>query len=1709
MAYSGPLSLTCFLCLLTFSTGTIPRPTLFVTAPNVFRIGVEETVVVNVLNVNEPIDVTINLQDRSNGSPHVYSHVILKGVKPDKPEKVSIGLRFDDIPSLTLESQYAYLFVESTSSQLDIPFREGKEVLVTYNSTFVFIQVDKPIYNPQQNVSMHIIPVGLDLKPSKEPIRIDIINPKGTIIEREEGNITDSGLIRKEYRFPAHPVFGKWSVIVYYGPMYRFKTKAHFTVKEHVLPKFNVKISADEYILSSTDKIAVGINAKYPYGKSVNGRLSLRVGIQDIDKTIVKIHTEIDFTELLQNQSKGVFNHQNRLQKAIQMISLNEIFETNWFELFLGKYVYLEARVIEAATGIMEKMTTAIPIVEHKYHFAVDNTLRFFKRGLPFEVKADVLLPSGQPVDEGIRVRAKCTCILSNGTKVKLAAANDHVEHHRTNRNGQINFFFTVPLNAEEVVVNLTTNDNTLARVDQNGFVLFEARPYESPNENYMLIRILHEDFDKLRVAVGTELQAQVILSDSSSVQRIIHYMVIARNKVMAQNTIESMLNEPVNLPVFVTNDLVPFVRIVAFYIDENQDVVADSIILEVENVCENTVSISVIDNGNSIKPNKDITLIVDGKPSTRVGLMAVDKSVYNLENYERLSKEKLFKKMRGFDLGCGPGGGSSTEDVFERAGITVITNANLNVQRREGLDCPIAASRRRRSIYDDELNEELQEMCNKGRQKATSKSCDDAAAKIAEKKLLSVEDKLIKRFYNCCVEEVNSNLVKSTRQSTVTVDKNDFESRTEFPERWLFEEIEIGENGFEQLTLTTPGSITTWFVHGTGISNDVALCVADPLEVKVFKPFFMKLDLPYSVISGERVHIQVVLYNYVEEDFEVDVFMFGVTGVCLSDSSDEDTQSQSVTLKGNDQALVAFIIVPMLSGSFDITVGAIATSSTREERDSVVRNLKVIPDGLHHMSTLSLILDPSNSVKSAPYEEDGIFKHTHIASESGIPQGDVVTISLPSDVVKGSDTLILKLTGDPIGPTLTTIAEGLEGALELPTACGEQTLIQFAPHIHALSYLNATGQLTLPIYNQAQRVLKEGYDREMAFFQDDGSYKEWKNSDHSSTWLTAFATLTMCEANQFIFIDSQVISKSIHWLMNHQNMDGHFNETYLGRDTVDGLKGKAALTAHVLTTLVKCKHHVTFSVHQSIKKATEYLEVVISNKAIENKYALAITTYALSLAHSKSRHTANTKLLSLASEDEELGYHYWNVEETTLEAEELVQCWRSFKPSSISVKTTGYALLAQIKLGNMDTANEVADWMVRQQRHLTIGFQSTTCNCGVGLAQSACVLPRQQQFVQNLISCDVQVGMQALAEYAKKTHASSSLNLDVKVKFFDDKIDSTILNLRKNNALVQQQLEIVDAARKRIVIETNGTGTAQLQMSLAYNTKAKVNFKPCIFSVAASTTEVKNSKKNGRNLRYEVRACARNLQEKKVAMGVLEVQLFSGFSFIKDTVIKRGGFKEFEEANRSVLFYLEPVPRDDSSCVTFEIEQLFTVVSIQPVTVSMYDYSEPDNKCTEFYQPPGGSELLSLLCVNETCQCSDEKCATFSSESSLEELVEHACSSDYVYEITVKRVEQHEHWYKYTGKITPLTPNHADIIKKEASSTKRTFWLSKGCKHLMKKNRKYLVMGPNSIVHSSRGGKTEYLLDGNAHIELIAKREALKGSNFARHISESCQKHV
>ena len=72
------------------------------------------------------------------------------------------------------------------------------------------------------------------------------------------------------------------------------------------------------------------------------------------------------------------------------------------------------------------------------------------------------------------------------------------------------------------------------------------------------------------------------------------------------------------------------------------------------------------------------------------------------------------------------------------------------------------------------------------------------------------------------------------------------------------------------------PDTITSWFITGFALSAENGLGLTERAEkLKVFKPFFIVLDLPYSIKSGEIVAVSIIVFNYLNADQTADVILY------------------------------------------------------------------------------------------------------------------------------------------------------------------------------------------------------------------------------------------------------------------------------------------------------------------------------------------------------------------------------------------------------------------------------------------------------------------------------------------------------------------------------------------------------------------------------------------------------------------------------------------------------------------------------------------------------------------------------------------------------------------------------------------------------------------------------------------------------------------
>ncbi|XP_078580350.1 complement C3-like [Branchiostoma floridae x Branchiostoma japonicum] len=1673
------------LCLLSSAVLAQQGPAYFISVPNLLKVGTEETVSVNIFNVPNPVRVKVYLQDYPDRKS-TFSEAEVD-VNQDEPSLVTVRVNADNLPESTATKRYVYLVAKSDDPQLT--FQKEAQVLLSFQQGYVFVQTDKPIYTPNQKVKMRIMPLDQDMTPASQPVKLEILNPQGIIVEQKTFQGSATGFIAETFDFPAFPLFGNWTTIAYYGPEMQLNVSTQFEVREYVLPTYGVKIiPSNPYILPQDDVISGEVEALYTYGKGVDGFLDLKLGIIDQEgnrQLFAQLQTEV-------NDGYGFYEIQTQRIKDLDL----------WFPE--GSRLYLEAAVTEEAGGLREiAVLTSISFETSPFKIGYDLTATHFKPGLPFLVKLTLIYPNTKPAED-IPVRVSATAIIPGQDPIVILGRNNEHNSDTTNQYGQASFTVDVPPATQTLTVTAQTEQVGLPAAHQ-AQEDFEATPYQSPSASYLLVRVLQRG----PIPVDEAIDVEAVVTKQNDIQSY-NYMVVTRGQVTHQGKIVRQGGVLKTITFRTSAVMAPISRLIVYYINLQGEVVADSTLLEIENVCRNKVTVSSVDN---VEPQEQANIEVEADPNSLVGLLAVDQAVYLLNNYNRLTSQKMFQAMAKYDQGCGPGGGQDSTNVFKDAGVTVLTNAQLSPAVRSNAGCG-TQSRRKRDLQNSleakamEFSEDLQPCCTEGQKwDPLGRSC------LQRAKLNSTsQDECYFAFLTCC------NHARSLRRLgrgrgrmggggglldiPIDEDESQLVARTEFPETWIFEDVQVDDGGQAVVPVTVPGSITTWVIQAVGISTANGMCVAEPFRMESFKKFFIHLQLPYSIIRGEQVAVRATIFNYDQQDLRVNVYMQGVEGVCSGARAGERSERKTLFIKGNDAASVLFPIIPLEVGTFPIRVLAFSTAAGG---DIIEKSLQVIPEGVERRLTRSIFVDPKGRAQDRKREgEEGVDLPTEhdVDPDNGL-QFDVVDVRLPPETIEGSEKCAISVMGDIMGPTITTTIGGLGTLLRLPTGCGEQTMIKLAPNVYVLSYLHCTDQITKDVEEKAYDFIRQGYNRQLGHRRPEGCFSVWGQNNRypCSTWLTAFVNKVFCQAKKFVSsIDEEAVCTAMEWLLSTQREDGAFKEVYKvhHREMTGGIQGDASMTAFVLISLLENCECPIAERSIAIERATRFLERQLDQ--LQRPYVIAIVTYALHLADSPVKGAANEKLRSIAKYDEGTNSRYWEADASSI-ADGQKPYWYTRKPSAIAVETTAYALLTQMHLGDIQYSNPIVVWLTLQ-RNSAGGFVSTQ---------------------------DTVVALQALSSYCGSTKVDPT-QFTCQLTSDNDLDVNEEIHVDEDNALIQQ--EKTAPVGGKLFLSTSGTGIGQMQVEVRYHTP-DVHRERCLFEVAVTTEEAEapvepdedpeedqegdedypdydgeldarersafsSRSRIGGFLRsrsriarqaeddqsqhfIRVRVCTSYRGQRDASnMAIMDIGMFSGFEPVKqdlEQLLNRVGeqaVQRYETTNRAVLLYFDQITSEEI-CVSVRMKRVSLVGAVQPVPVSVYDYYQPDDACTTFYHPSQGSPLLATLCEGSQCICAEGKCPKETSPKKLRDLTqrdleEKACNDlDYAFRVIVMEVRQEGSFDRINMLVeSPIKKGLDDVFDGE----ERVFWKRKTCSSLqLVEGTTYLLMGKDGTKYTDEEG--------------------------------------
>ncbi|XP_011171215.1 alpha-2-macroglobulin-like protein 1 isoform X3 [Solenopsis invicta] len=1495
------------------------------TAPKRFLAGETESGCLSLHNLEPPAHVVLELLSPAGGAS-VEEEVLTRtsGIVKTGIEtclelavpftkyfnaRLRLKIKFDKYPDYVVETE--------------------KEVYIEHDSLITFVETDKPVYKPGQDVNIRILMLKHDLKPWKKTIpKVWIENPSEVRVAQWANVSTENGMAQLKFALSSEPTPGAWKIKVEKRrsqPQLVHSTV--FEVKKYVLPRFQVTVTSPGYILADAENVTWNICAKYSYGKPVKGKLLLKSTPQiptwRRKPNLPEIHYE---TELDSPDGCTEFV----LSGAVLGLAQWKVAPNN---------IVLIANFTETGTGIVETTISRTVVVHQalKLEFR-PYTPKYFKLGLPYHGKLRVSRHDDTPAPHEkiqlcVRVRGK-----DEWLRVVVECRN-----FTSSSDGFVDFVVPPPhrnivlLSFVATGVDYPTkyySPDTRWRVfmDQPSAHI-EVNPWYSPSDSYLAVARGYQPIvcgEKYSFNVMYTVPAKSKTNESVS----FHYSINSKGDLLIYGhvkhrpTRDTVLNysefrnllgavEPGNktdqgtiahrfpLSVKITPSMAPVSELLLYYVRSDGEIVATTYSIKVGHCFENKVKTAWHTDAQT--PGTATQYHVEAAPWSLCGISAVDKSTRFLAGAKTnlIDADQTFAQLKRFHIE------PESRPIWTWTHCKVTSQEETNTEfdhlpSPAFEESPAWARKRRRTVmyngglvnyvdaiqaFDDfgavvmsdlilETRPCLQ-LRNRGRGRSMNVGIMGPIPFFAASADVET-DGMFKMAKTLPMAYPLLNNIMGPEQGYVDQVPDQPAIRSYFPETWLWELVPTGKEGKVTIERTLPHTITDWIGYTACISPTHGLGIAPPTTITGFQPFFLDYSLPYSVKRGEMLRMKVSLFNYMQHSLPVKIKLEDATGLDLHLSH----AVASFCVKPRDSVVHEYILRPRVLGEVNITVSASIDSDYAEPcgpevllytRDVIIKPILVLPEGFPVETTKSAFICPKD------FSDDSTITWN---------------LNLPNDLVPESATAYVSLIGDILGP----VFENLDKLVRLPMGCGEQNMILFVPNIHVIGYLDAIGVENPQLRAKAIKHMEKGYQRELIYRHPDGSYSAFgpeSSEDGSSIWLTAFVIKSFAQAKNIIHIDERDLKISVKWMVKKQLENGCF--PVIGRVFHKDMKGglqdddnsSSALTAYILISLLESGVPLTASL---INNALHCLE-----KGMEDDrgttYTAALSTYALTLLEHPKANNSMKSLMKRATRNNDL---LW---------------WEDkHKPSlGLSIEMTAYAVLSLVKLGgemNMVEALKAIRWMSKQ-RNAEGGFTSTQ---------------------------DTVLGLEALTRYAT---AMSSNTTDLSVLVTAGEVDQ-VYRMHNDNRMVLTQIRL-PVVPTIVQIFAEGEGCVLVQSNIKYNVAHATGSEAFDLSVnAAPATWLDECSMQ------KITICTRyKMADGESNMALLEVSMISGYvpdrtslhSLLEnpDTKVKR-----IEDDRGIVAIYFDKLI-NQKTCISFTVTRENIVDRLEPANVKLYDYYQQE----------------------------------------------------------------------------------------------------------------------------------------------------------------------
>ncbi|XP_014293821.1 CD109 antigen [Halyomorpha halys] len=1414
-------------------------------------------------------------------------------------------------------------------------FVNSTKLTFSQRSMTIFIQTDKPIYMQGQTVNFRAIPIDTELQAFDNTIDVYMLDPKKYIMRRWLSRQSNLGTVSLNYQLSDQPRFGEWTIqVIAQGQVEEYS----FLVEEYYQTRFEVNVTMPAFFFTTEKYLTGTVMANYTSGAPVHGNLTLKAAIKPINKLKKDYEEELEkyftFDESFPFWISSLYVQTNQIP---HLRFFNGVYEFHYPMSELEKYVpSLEEMEITVTATVGERFLDEV-ISSYTTARIFNSSVRInflggspqvFKPMMPFTVYIASSFHDGSPLSHNRLESGR----MEVSAEVQSGGGVRSFGPRILNMSSELQGVWEMKIDLYDDL-GLAGNDNPYEILNDVDSMRIYASFKDGEGERAQteLLLFSHYSPSNRHIKVSTTTKDAkvgeyiIFHVQSNFFMESFDYLVMAKGIILHASQ-EIMKNNIRTFAVTLSAEMAPAATVLVYHIGRYGDIITDSLTFPVNGISRNNFTLFI--NNKKARTGKKVEVAIYGQPGAYVGLSGIDKPFYSMQAGNELTYAKVIQKMATFDEDTNgtysetwyshegdpedfvyfPSStyGIDANRTFEYAGLIIFTDVDIPrridyCNRSLGLmDCLNGRCYR------------IEERCN------GILNCDDGTDEA-----------------NC--PRHNYTDLQNFRKSRFNRIQRHYDNV------WLWRDINIGPHGRYIFEVDVPQRPAHWMVSAFGMSPNLGFgMIQHPIEYIGVLPFYINVEMPLVCTQGEQVGVRVTVFNYMTNDIEAVVVLAGsndykfvhveMNGIVRSYNPRTSYGEHQffVYIKAQDAAVVYLPIVPTRLGDIKVKVMA----STLIGKDVITRNLHVLADGLPQYRHQSILLDLSNRAY--------IFQYMHV----NVTDTPIIPYDEDRYYIFGSNKAFVSVVGDVVGPIFPTMPVNASSLLHLPMDCAEQTIFSFAANMYTTIFMRLINQRNRTLEKYSFYHMNIGYQKALSFMNEDGSFSffrtDWNHSS-PSVWLTAYCARIFQEASfyeweNYIYIDPQVISKAVSWVLKHQLPEGSFyevawfhdrkiNSTLSWPDNPIQFRN-ISLTAHVLIMLETVKDltgGLGSAVATAQAGAIKWLErnLELMNHA-EDPYEIAIVAYALMLSKATTAETAFGILSRHARA--EGGYTYWGKEKVPLppfkmeNQKPFLLPRLPYKYDASNIETTSYALLVYVARQEIETES-IMKWL-NSQRLTDGGWASTQ---------------------------DTAWAMKALIEYTNRNRLRDVSGLTVSIEATALPGQTKILHVFHNNIAQLQRIEIPHAWGT-VKVQAKGAGFAILQMSVQYNVDIpKFQTQPPVKAFSLHTRAIFHGR-NQSHITYN--SCQRwiNLNESvRSGMTVLDVTIPTGYIIqqqkLDQYILARNvrNLKRAKFEGRKVLFYFTYLDNNDI-CVNFTVERWHPVANMSRyLPIRVYDYYSPE----------------------------------------------------------------------------------------------------------------------------------------------------------------------